>query len=301
MDITRINPGTIVVGVNGSDSADQALIWAAEQASLERRPLTVVHAFRPLTTSEAAWLESAGVHREEVADGQRVQGRRILAAATARVARKSPDVVVEQLLVGADARQVLLDNSADAALVVVGSRGRGPVTSLLLGSVSVSVSGHAACPVVVVRPHHPGVVRRGVLVGTDATGRSRTTLEFAYRAASLRGLPLTVLHCYWDAQSALAGFGTVPDDFPGMDEQRLALAETLSGMTEKFPDVQVRTQLARGLAEQGLIDTAETMDLVVVGHHGSSSPNVRGAGSMAGAVIEHASTVVAVVPDRPLR
>src|SRR6478736_648774 len=77
-------------------------------------------------------------------------------------------------------------------MVVLGSRGRGRVSSLLLGSVGVAVVGHATCPVVVRRPARDRV-RRGVLVGTDLTDDSRPALEFAYGLASVRHLTLTVL------------------------------------------------------------------------------------------------------------
>ena len=83
-------------------------------------------------------------------------------------------------------------------MIVVGSRGRGPVTSLLLGSVSVAVSKHASCPVVVQRPTPTDTTRHGILVGVDGTESSLPAIEFAYRMASSRELSLTVLHCYWD-------------------------------------------------------------------------------------------------------
>ena len=90
-------------------------------------------------------------------------------------------------------------------MLVLGSRGRGQLRSLLLGSVGVALVRHARCPVVVHRPGHAGTVRDGIVVGADATEESLPVLEFAYREASLRKLPLTVLYSYWDIQGGTMG------------------------------------------------------------------------------------------------
>ena len=289
--------GTVVVGVDGSKSADQALDWAIEQAELERRPLTLVHALGPLGTSGTAWLDQAGVNQRDIVDAMRNEGHVLLDAARGRVFAKAPQVVVHEVLRLVDPREALLDLSHDAAMIVLGSRGRGPVRSLVLGSVSVGVSRHAACPVVILRPRNVGVVRRGVLVGADGTERSHASLEFAYRQASLRRLPLTVMHCFWDAQGATAGAHVIPDDAEGYDDQRLLLAESVSGMAEKFPDVHVRTELARGLADDCLVRASGQMDLVVVGFHHAGAVSGLVYGSVASTVLEHASCIVAVIPE----
>ena len=83
-------------------------------------------------------------------------------------------------------------------MVVVGSRGLGPVASLLLGSVSVTVSKHASSPVVVCRPHPPlSPPQVGILVGVDGTALSLPAAELAFRLAALRRCTLTVLHSCW--------------------------------------------------------------------------------------------------------
>jgi nucleotide-binding universal stress UspA family protein len=285
----------VVVGVDGSESGNRALLWAAEQAALEKRDLTLVHVTKPVSTSEMGWMISAQVPIDEVRDAQVAEGRDLLDEAKERVAWKTSAVAVHTALTVGDARQVLLDLSRDAHLLVLGSRGRGPVKSLLLGSVSVAISRYAACPVVVVRPHHPGAVRRGVLVGTDGSDQTHGTLEFAYRQASLRKLPLTVLYCVWNLPDLDAPRGMVPDDAPGLEEHRLVLAESVSGMSEKFPDVHVRLRIGHGLADDCLADASRTMDLVVVGRHGSSSADGVGLGSFAPTVVEHSAGPVAVV------
>ena len=222
---TAVPAGTVVVGVDGSRSADQALDWAVEQAALEHRPLTLVHALGPLGTSGTAWLDQAGVNQRDILDAMRSDGQALLDAARDRAFGKAPQLVVHESLRLVDPREALLELSQEASTIVLGSRGRGPVRSLVLGSVSVGVSRHASCPVVILRPRNLGVVRRGVLVGADGTERCRATLEFAYRQASLRRLPLTVMHCFWDAQGATTGARVIPDDAEGFEDQRLLLAE----------------------------------------------------------------------------
>jgi nucleotide-binding universal stress UspA family protein len=284
-----IPSGTIVVGVDGSSSAERALEWAIEQAVLEHRPLTIAYG---VGSAQTVWIDQAGFDHGVALDAMREDARAILDEARALVTRHAPQVEVHQVYRLTDPREMLLNLSKEAAMVVVGSRGRGPVKSLLLGSVSVAVTRHAKCPVVVLRPRNSDAVRRGVLVGADGTEDSLPTLEFAYRQASLRKLPLTVMHCFWDVRSATSSLTGGPES----EEERPLLAEALDRMGEKFPDVNVRLELARGLADACLIGAGERMDMVVVGRHEQHMVSGLVYGSIASAVVEHASCIVAVVP-----
>lgn len=296
MAVTSIPAGTIAVGVDGSPASERAISWAVGQAAVEHRPLTLVHAVAPVT---AGWLDQVGVDPLRGIDAMEEDGRALLGATRASVARRAPGLQVHDLVEVADPREVLLDVSETASVLVVGSRGRGPVRSLLLGSVGVAVTKHAHCPVVVVRPHHPGVVRQGVLVGIDGTERSVAPLDFAFRHASLHDLPLTVMHAYWDARGA-AGTRRHADDLPGdLDEERLVVAEVISGMREKYPDVAVHTELMRGLPDVCLLQRAERMNLVVVGCSAGGTAAGLLFGSVSATVVEHATCPVAVVPVPP--
>lgn len=294
METTHIPAGTVVVGVDGSGNSDDALAWAAEQAGLERRGLTLVHAIGP---SGAAWAEAYGMDHGLLLDAMRGEGQVILDRARALVEQSHPGLEVHDLLRLTDPRLALMELSEQAATVVVGSRGRGPVKRLVLGSVSVAVARHASCPVVVIRPHDPGAARHGVLVGIDGTERSVPALEFAFRQAAQRSLPLTVMYCFWDVRGAASGMGPVDDDEPGFDTERLLLSEAVSGQRERFPDVPVTLQLARGLADDCLVRAAHRMDMVVVGVHTTRSLIGFFEGQVDRAVVEHAPCVVAVVPS----
>jgi nucleotide-binding universal stress UspA family protein len=265
MDL-HLQPGSIVCGVDGSPDATRALHWAAAQASLEARPLAVVAA--------------AGLAEP--------------ASATIRLQRPELEVLAHSA--PGDPRDVLTRLSEHAHLLVLGSRGRGAVRSRLLGSVSASVSRHSHCPLVVCRPESAGRVRRGVLVGVDGTPESRPVLDFAFRTASERELPLTVLHSFHDVLAALNGSHLVATTQERLDEERLLVGESLAGFTEKYPDVHLETLLARGSAEHCLVADSDWWHLIVVGRHPTRTLSRILSPTVATAVLERAHTTVAVVP-----
>jgi nucleotide-binding universal stress UspA family protein len=289
-------PGTIVVGVDSSESSHRALEWAVDQARTEHRPITLVHAVNALDPAHA---DAATVYPEAARVALRDDGHRVLAAARSTVEQAAPELEVDEVLRLDDPRTVLLELSRDAAMVVLGSRGRGKLRSLLLGSVGVALVRHAHCPVVVHRPSHLGVVRNGVVVGADGSEESLAVLEFAYRQASLRDLPLTVVHCFWDANTVTSAPFVVSAPPVDLESERLLLAESMSGMAEKFPDVTVKTAMARGLPQEVLVSLGTRMNLLVVGAHQAGRVSRMLFGSVSVAVVEHASCPVAVVPTSP--
>lgn len=293
MENNGLPAGTIAVGVDGSMSSERALAFAIDQAVAEHRSLTLVHAVGAM---ERMWLDPDGHDNRIGVENTGTDSQGLLADARERVARKAPGLEVHELLRVADPRDVLLGVARAASLVVVGSRGRGPVRSLLLGSVGVAVTRHAACPVVVVRAGNPGLVRHGILVGADGTERSQAALDFAFRQASMRRLPLTVVHAFWDVRATVAIAHVVESQGEDLEHQRLLLAECVSGLREKYPDVHVHTLLARGHPDECLLRIGKRMNMVVVGsHHGSAASEVL-FGSVAASVVEHATCPVAVIP-----
>lgn len=286
-----------MVGVDGSPDAERALDWAIDQAALEQRPLTIVHAVQPLGFPAAGMFVSTGVEYGGLADAMLASGRDMLTTAQAHALERQPRLGVAVVLSSADARNELLGLSQRAAMVVVGSRGLGPVSSLLLGSVSVSVSKHAASPVVVCRPTataavHPG---HGILVGIDGTERSLPAVEFAFRMAAFRGSPLTILHCYWEAAALTAAHPGPPE--ADLNDLRALVAESISGMAEKFPEVVVDVRFKRGFADKHLVAASRDHALLVIGHHPLPALSDLIYGSVAPAVVEHAHCAVAVVPS----
>lgn len=139
--------GPIVVGVDGSGHSDLALGFAFQEAAFRGAPLRAVHAWRHPVAAEPGDMLPLVYDVDEV-EGEET---RVLAEAIAGWTDRHPDVRVEQLVVRAGAAHTLIQESARAQLLVVGARGHGGFTGLLLGSVSQAVLHHAACPVAVVR------------------------------------------------------------------------------------------------------------------------------------------------------
>jgi nucleotide-binding universal stress UspA family protein len=138
--------GAVVLGVDGSPANDPAVGYAFESASLRAVPLVAVHAWKhPASTGPGDMLPLTYDPQEVREDEQR-----LLAEALAGWRERFPDVSVEPVLLRSGPRRALIDATATAQLVVVGTRGRGGITGLLLGSVSQALLHHAACPVAVV-------------------------------------------------------------------------------------------------------------------------------------------------------
>jgi nucleotide-binding universal stress UspA family protein len=140
----RIGSGRIVVGVDGSPHSAEALRWAVGQARLTGQQVDAVITWRV----PVSWGEGAAIL--VTLDWEGDATRRLENTIAEVVGPADTDRVSQRVVMG-HPTQVLLDATADADLVVVGSRGRGGFTGMLLGSVSHSVVSQAACPVVVVR------------------------------------------------------------------------------------------------------------------------------------------------------
>ncbi len=136
----------IVVGVDGSETAERALAWAVEEARLRGATLEVVLAWH---LPYVAGYPYAGVGFD--ANAFERDSREALDKIVDRIDTDGIPEVVRTLRPG-DAASALLDAGTEADLIVVGSRGLGGFSGLLLGSVSHHVTHHATCPVVVVPP-----------------------------------------------------------------------------------------------------------------------------------------------------
>ena len=137
--------GPVVVGVDGSPTSNAALDFAFEEAAARGAPLVAVHAWsdpRP-TLADVASSDYTRLEESE---------RALLAEQLTPWRHQHPDVEVVSVVAHGKPTPALLEQGRQAQLLVVGSRGRGGFTGMLLGSTSHSLITHALCPVVVVRP-----------------------------------------------------------------------------------------------------------------------------------------------------
>ncbi|MEV6874627.1 universal stress protein [Amycolatopsis sp. NPDC051128] len=140
--------GPVVVGVDGSPNSEQAIAVAFEEASLRGTTLVAVHAWNDVTYEDAFGSARILTQPESLEEGE----ERLLGQRLAGWQEKYPDVEIRRQLVRDRPRHVLIEASETAQLVVVGSRGRGGFSGMLLGSTSQALAQHARCPVLVVRP-----------------------------------------------------------------------------------------------------------------------------------------------------
>lgn len=138
-------PG-IVVGVDGSESSKRAIAFAAAEASRKRVPLIAVYAWMPPLTPGLEYLWS-----EELVETQQAAAEEAIAIGVAGLAESYPDLEVQRKIIQAPPVTALLQVAEGAEMLVVGSRGRGGISRLLLGSVSHGVLQALPCATVITR------------------------------------------------------------------------------------------------------------------------------------------------------
>ncbi|MFI6785930.1 universal stress protein [Nonomuraea sp. NPDC050383] len=263
----------IVVGTDGSDLAVAAVRWAARDAARRALPLRIVHVVdhRPY-----------GVPAPDQADPGVSAGERMLRQAAGAAGECEPGVAVVTALAEGPPGEVLRDQAATAAELVVGSRGVGGPAGALLGSVPVQTAGHAPGAVVVVRPERAGSGE--IVVGVDDSPGCEPALEFAFEQARARGCALRAVHARRSPQerSSEPGTGSV-------------LTDRLAGWRERYPDVEVREDLRHGPPVPALVDASVGADLLVVGSRGLGAVGSLLLGSVSREVLHHAQCPVAVV------
>jgi nucleotide-binding universal stress UspA family protein len=296
--MTGTDHGAVVVGVDGSDTAAAAVTWAAGEAGLRHRPLHVVHAF--------VWpMVSVPLGGTREWPALRDAADRVLAAAVRHAETAAPDVpvsgeVVSGEVVSGGAAEVLVAQSDGAELLVVGSRGLGGFTGLLLGSVGVQTAAHAACPVVVVRPDEGDPAPGPVVVGVDGSPGSDAAIGFASEAAQRYGRELVAVLAWTEPTASFPGdvLPLVWDVDEIEADEAKALSEALAGWRTRYPDLPVRERVMRGSAAQALVTAAAGADLLVVGARGRGGFGGLLLGSVSQRVLHHAPCPVAVVRHR---
>jgi nucleotide-binding universal stress UspA family protein len=288
--------GAVVVGLDRSPQAWAALEYAAALAARRGAPLLALHAYEPsqyAVRSTIGWTpDTQGILRN-VAE-------RLVADAVDVVTAFHPDLEVRTRLEPGSAPDQLLEESEHATAVVLGSRGTGGFSDLLVGSTTLHVAAHGACPVVAVPApdEETALLHRGVVVGVDGSAVSEPAIGYAFETAADLGEPLTAVHAWYDVTRTGTGrmmpLGYDPTEV--LEREELALAESMAGWQEKFPEVEVHHKVTLGRHPVAtLIGQSRDSRLLVVGCRGRGSVRSVLLGSVSHGVLHHAKVPVAVV------
>ncbi|MFI9025216.1 universal stress protein [Streptomyces sp. NPDC053560] len=285
----------LVVGVDGSNASLDAVDWGADAAARYGIPLRIVYASR--------WERYEGHLPDWSTErpSERVMEETIVGVAAERASRRVPELDVTTYLAPDEPVEALLAEGQRAKAVVVGHRGRGRLTSLLLGSVGLGVAARAHCPVIVVRGRTGNI--RGeackVALGVSERAAGTTAATFALEEAALR-------HCTVEAVHAWRCAGTeVPEQCGAHGEYRAEherrAAELMDGVLNKpvaaFPQVTVEYRTVEGAPGTVLVAASHAADLLVVGAHRRQGHAGLQLGLVNHTVLHHAQCPVAVVPE----
>lgn len=289
-----VKPGSILVGVDGSDDGLRAVDYAAVEAQLQRAPLHIVTAVPPATATAfglALPFMSSDSVREAAEQATSAASRRALASGLL------PEQVTSEVVLGHPG-DVLAEMSKGAAAVVIGRRGISGLERVFTGSTSVTVGARAHCPVIVV-PHgwrQPAAGGRPVGVGIDGSAESIPALAAAYAEASARKVELRVIYAY---QPHLDTFAGVADYEQALQEwlqqAELRVAETLAGWHDEYPDTVVQKHFVRAHPVRALVEESHDLDLLFVGTSGQSAMPGMVLGTVARAVIASSACPIALV------
>ncbi|AYJ33459.1 universal stress protein [Corynebacterium xerosis] len=290
----------IVCAVDGSDASKTAAKWAANTAVKRGIPLRLVSSY-----SMPQFLYAEGmVPPQELYEDLEAETLEKIEEAKKVAVDFVPDVDVSHQIEEGSPIDMLLDLSEQCTMIVMGSRGLGGLSGMVMGSVSAAVVSHASCPVVVVREdnHVTEETKYGpVVVGVDGSGVSQKAIENAFKEADARGAELIAVHTWMDmqVQASLAGLSAAQQQWQVVEEEQNALlGHRLAGWQERFPDVKVTKVVTRDRPVRALADASEGAQLLVVGSHGRGGFKGMLLGSTSRALLQAAPCPMMVVrPD----
>jgi nucleotide-binding universal stress UspA family protein len=289
-------PASVTVGVDGSPESLAALAWAGREAVRRGAVLRVLHVWEPERRLGALFGDVEPGDQEQWA-------RQGLRGAVDEITARHPELTVTCDMYEGDAVGQLLAASADARMLVLGSRGHGAVVGFLLGSVGQQVLVGADCPVVSVRADDRATgeaAGREIVVGQQGEPEdSAAALRFAFETAAARGASVRVVRAW----SLPPVFAYSPASLRLLDEagglepyEKAALATAVEPWRDRFPGVRVAEHVEMGSAGQVLLSVAGSAQLLVVGRRAHRSAVGARIGSVTYGVLHHADCPVAVVP-----
>ncbi|MFF7642931.1 universal stress protein [Streptomyces canus] len=283
----------VTAGLDGSPESLSAARWAADEAVRRSLPLRLIHAWVPLPPTAA---DIPGK------DTQRHWAQRILLDTESDLRELHPDLLLTTELVSQDATAALLTAGADSEMLVLGSRGIGPVKGFFLGDIGLHVVARAEPPVVLVRAGEQHDEQAScaesadVVVGLSLRPTCEEVLGFAFGAAARRGTTLRAVHCRTLPVPASSLWSSSPEAAEAVARavgQELGTA--LRPWQEKFPGVRVIDELMFDSAARAMANVASGSALLVVGRRRDRPALAPGIGPVTHAALHHAVCPVAVV------
>ncbi|WP_328907642.1 universal stress protein [Streptomyces sp. NBC_00234] len=281
--------GHVVVGVDGSPSARTAALWAAAEADRRGRPLHIVHAADTDRRSLFAGVETIQEVREA--------GRDLLAETANAVQERYPGLAVTRELSSLEAVSGLQAAAGIRSTMVVGSRGHGGFTALMLGSVGLGVATRAKVPVVVVRGEgEPAPVPASVTAAVDGASDLGWLLIAAAEADA--GKAALRLVSVWNVFTHIGSVATMLDDLGELARKRVhEVAALADHVREVYPDLVVSHHVETGTSTPGiLVEASAHTDLLVMGRERRMLGVGPSLGRVAHTLLHHAHCPVEVVP-----
>jgi nucleotide-binding universal stress UspA family protein len=292
-----MSPNHIVAGTDGSEQSLRAVEWAAHEAVLHGAALRIVAV--PVLPPRMSWSRQAPAGTpDNVADTIHGSYQQALTRAAARAAEAEPGLDVDTVLRSGPPARALTEAAADAAMLVVGSRGAGGFAALMLGSVGRYVATQAGGPVVVVR-EETSAVHHEIVVGIRDLDQP-TAIGFAFEEAELRGARVRAVHAWRWFLPEMRLTGT---ERPGADARDVTaeaagwLAGLLAAWRRKYPDVEVAEDVVHAAPGRALAGASARADLVVLGRNSADDSARPSTGAVTHAVLHHAHGPVAVIPE----
>jgi nucleotide-binding universal stress UspA family protein len=300
--MTSVQAGPVVVGVDYSGRSDSAIACAAWEADRRGLSLLLVHGYLVPTPY---LTPLAPLYDDELLVAAAEQG---LTGAAAVVRRRYPKLPIAIKVVRGSGGAALIAESASASLLVVGPRGSGGFTGLLLGSVAGQVAAYAHCPVIVQRgPDRDGPAppdRGPVLVGVDGSSGSAAGLSFGFEEAAGRDVALIGVHVWSvpELSGLTAGLHWAEDPLLAQTQMQetaqRVLAEAMAGWQEQYPQVTIKRSTVHSFAPARiLLEAAEEFSaaLLVVGSRGHGGFAGMLLGSVGQTLVNQAKIPVAIV------
>ena len=287
----------VVVAVDGSTASNNAVRWAANTAMKRDIPLRLATSY---TMPQYLYAEGM-VPSEELFSDLQAEAMEKIEAARELAHEVAPDILIGHTVAEGSPIDMLLEMSADVTMIVLGSRGLGGLSGMVMGSVSAAVVSHASCPVVVVREDNNVTENNKygpVVVGVDGSDVSAKATEYAFAEADARDAELIAIHTWMDmqAQSSLAGLAAAQNQWEAIEAQQAqVLTERLAPLVEKYPNVAVTKIITRDRPVRALAEQADSAQLLVVGSHGRGGFRGMLIGSTSRALLQSAPCPMMVV------